>query len=79
MYASDNYGIYPLQLDKITPNYLKIIPTCAGAGENTYVYTRGEDPSIFTMYCRGRNHKSIYGKKAVNYPQYSSSRGLIEP
>lgn len=79
MYAYDNKGEFPSKVDQVTPNYLKVIPTCGSAGENTYMYARGEDPATFTMYCRGRNHRKIYGPRAENYPQYSSSQGLLEP
>lgn len=36
MYSTDNSGQYPDSIDKLSPDYLRVIPTCAAAGENTY-------------------------------------------
>ncbi|MCE7872894.1 hypothetical protein DYH09_21285 [bacterium CPR1] len=36
MFSTDNKGAYPPQLAGLTPNYLKLIPNCPGAGFDTY-------------------------------------------
>ena len=77
MYAADNEKKYPPELDRITPNYLKVIPTCASAGRNTYLYKQNEDPDAYTVLCNGSYHITITNRP--NYPQYDSIQGLIEP
>lgn len=81
MYSTDNAGHYPDSLDKLTPDYLKMIPTCAGAGEDTYSksYTSYYKPDNYTLdkytfYCSGHNHKDVGA--GPNYPQYNSTSGL---
>ena len=76
MYSTDNFGKYPLRLEQITPNYLKVLPTCASAGEATYTYERAEKPDVYTIYCKGDYHRRDRCK--TNYPQYDSIHGLIE-
>ncbi len=70
-------GLYPRSLDKITPSYLKTLPTCPKAGRCTYTYLTSDDLGNFTVYCRGAKHK-IYRGPVDNYPQYDSYQGLIE-
>lgn len=78
MYSTDAGGRFPTALLRVTPNYMKTIPTCASAGTRTYTsgYTRNTNPDAYTVFCAGTNHKSV--DVAANYPQYSSVRGLIE-
>lgn len=77
MYSTDSYGRYPTTITMITPNYLKVIPTCASAGAITYSYVRTQVPDCYTTWCNGTFHTSITGK--ASYPQYDSIQGLIEP
>lgn len=87
MYSADNYGIYPCSLGGVTPNYIKVLPTCRFTGENSYVYRRREKPNIYTTYCRSykrtRNrfchNEGCCEHGLDNYPQYDSIQGLIEP
>lgn len=84
MYATDNDGRFPLQLQKITPNYLKTLPTCPGSGTDTYssgyvsLAPAGDSktPDQYTVVCSSNNHKDAGA--SLNYPQYTSSQGLIE-
>lgn len=77
-YADDNNGLYPDRLDKLTPDYLKVIPTCAGSETNTgYIssYSRSKEGDVFTFYCTGKNHEILNIDE--NYPQYNSISWLI--
>jgi hypothetical protein len=78
MYSTDNYGRYPPALSKLTPNYLKMIPTCPSAGMNTYSagYRSASSPDAYTVFCGGRHHEAF--GSAPDYPQYNSTQGLIE-
>ena len=78
MYATDNQGVYPPNFDLLTPDYLRVIPTCPGAGVDTYSldYRVHHQPEGYTFYCSGLNHESA--SVARNYPQYNSTQGLIE-
>ena len=77
MYATDNNGDYPDDLAKLTPAYLKVIPTCPEAGTDTYsqTYRRSLDMKNFTFYCRGRNHRRASVPR--DYPRYNSRSGLV--
>lgn len=77
MYSTDNFGRYPPRLDYVTPNYVKVIPTCYYAGKMTYEYIYRTDPDCYTTYCKGPYHENITGQ--ANYPQYDSINGLLEP
>jgi prepilin-type N-terminal cleavage/methylation domain-containing protein len=77
MYSTDSYGRYPTSIDMITPNYVKVIPTCASAGTNSYVYTFTSVPDCYTTICTGAFHTTITNYS--NYPQYDSIQGLMEP
>ena len=77
MYYDDNNGEYPRTLTTLMPDYLRVMPTCAGSGSSRgYIesYQVSEDLKAYTFYCKGRNHFWIGLKK--NYPQYSSREGL---
>jgi type II secretory pathway pseudopilin PulG len=76
MYSTDASGRYPTDKTKLTPDYLKSIPTCASAGSDTYAYSSASNPDSYTVYCSGNNHKGV-GAPA-GYPQYNSIQGLIE-
>jgi len=83
MYSTDNKGHYATSLAKLTPDYLRIIPTCASAGEDTYISTyqyeiadeKKGTHDAYTFYCRGHHHKDVGADE--NYPQYNSTLGLI--
>lgn len=63
MYSTDNLGRYPRTLSQLTPDYLKIIPTCAAAGIDTY--SQGfesnnypeEKIDRYTVFCQGDYHQ----------------------
>jgi len=78
MYATDNGGLYPSRLALLTPNYLKVIPTCSSVGSDTYSagYRSSSKPDAYTVVCAGLNHASIHDSE--NYPQYTSTQGLLE-
>lgn len=79
LYATDNGGLYPKRLDKISPNpkYLEFIPTCPAVTKDTYSdgYEVAKDRKAFTVYCVGNNHGNIMIKE--NFPQYSSASGVL--
>lgn len=77
MYSSDSKGLYPPALSYVTPDYLKVIPTCPGTGCDTYSgsYVVRQNPEVYTVFCRGDSHKYIM--RSENYPQYDSIQGLI--
>ena len=76
MYATDNSGHYPDSLSKLSPDYLRHIPTCASAGKDTYSpsYQSSVEPDAYTFYCSGHHHKAV--GVGPNYPQYNSTTGL---
>lgn len=88
MYATDNGGRYPLSLQKLsevsslgntaTQAYLKQIPLCPSAGQNTYSekYTSIMNPDNYSLYCEGSNHTAA-GMPA-DYPKFNAEMGLIE-
>ncbi len=75
MYSTDNRGLYPRALSAITPEYLKVLPTCPSAEKMTYEYCTSRKNDAYTIYCKGNYHTG-YG--AANYPQYDYTQGLIE-
>ncbi|MEW6277130.1 MAG: hypothetical protein AB1758_00805 [Candidatus Eremiobacterota bacterium] len=79
MYARDNGGRYPRTMFALTPNYLKVIPECSFAGRDSYsaTYRSAGAPAAYTFCCGGLHHKSA-GITAPNYPQYTSTQGLVE-
>ncbi len=76
MYSTDNEGHYPVSLTKLTPDYLRLIPTCPAAGKQTYVdsYQSGLNPDAYSVYCKGHNHEAIGIPE--DYPLYNSTEGL---
>lgn len=80
MYSTDFSGRFPASanLGSLTPNYLKTIPTCASTGQNTYSagFTSVSIPDAYTVVCSGPNHSGA--GLSTNYPQYTSTQGLIE-
>lgn len=82
MYAADNGGLYPSRLERLTPVYLKTIPTCPAAGRMTYTnYYVRQNPDNFSFACVGDNHAKSYahyGKSSYNFPRYHAEEGLID-
>lgn len=78
MYSTDNAGRFPTGLTKLTPNYLKVIPTCPSIGSDTYTtgFSSTSNPDAYTVVCSGTQHTGV--GLAANYPQYTSTQGLIE-
>ncbi|MDQ7825482.1 MAG: hypothetical protein RDV48_21970 [Candidatus Eremiobacteraeota bacterium] len=76
MYSTDNEGRYPKTISKITPDYLKTLPTCPASGTMTYCYIYTAVPDVYTMWCNSTAHVRVSGK--ANYPQYDAVQGLIE-
>lgn len=78
MYSTDNGGRYPTQLSKLTPDYLRTMPTCPSAGQDTYSasYEVRIQPDGYTVMCQGAHHEKA--GLGPNFPQYTSERGLLE-
>lgn len=78
MYSTDNNGRYPVALSKITPDYLKVIPTCPAAKADTYSssYVSHDKPDVYSIYCSGHHHKLV--KLPPDYPKYDAIQGLID-
>lgn len=75
MYRTDNCGYYPTSLDKLTPKYLKTVPSCSEAHSSTYAYIYSSTHKQYTVYCKGKYHEKYVGE---NFPQYSSRYRLIQ-
>jgi hypothetical protein len=71
MYSCDNQGRYPHSLSKLTPNYLRSLPTCPAAGRVTYSYVYTEVPDCYTVWCNCHCHMS-------RIPEYDAVQGLFE-
>ncbi|MBS2036510.1 hypothetical protein JST97_16075 [bacterium] len=83
MYASDNGGRYPRQLEQLNNTiYLKTLPTCPSAGKITYTnYIVTQNPDSFSFACVGDNHAQAYSsfhKPSRNFPRYNAVDGLID-
>lgn len=84
MWASDHKGRYPASLEMlIDKNYLKTIPTCPGAGEDTYsrTYECSIKPDNFSFCCAGDNHRKAYSgfpASSKDFPKYSAVEGLMD-
>lgn len=73
MYSTDFNGLYPSELATLTPNYLKTIPTCPAAQQDTYSATAQLAPGGYTLACAGHHHPA----EPENFPQYNFMEGLI--
>lgn len=83
MYASDNQGLYPRDLQQLCQgNYLKVIPTCPTARTMTYSdYRTSPGQGHFSFSCVGNNHAKAYAGfpgPCDNFPQYNDRGGLID-
>ena len=78
MYSVDNSGRYPTRLSQLTPDYLRLVPTCPAAGSDTYSegYACTSKPDGYTVRCKGSHHEAV-GYPA-DFPAYTSGAGLID-
>jgi prepilin-type N-terminal cleavage/methylation domain-containing protein len=80
MWARDHDNHYNVNLASLTPNYMKIIPTCPAVGATTYNAAGGfasaSNPDAYTITCAGTNHRAMTTN--LNFPQYTSAGGLKE-
>ncbi len=76
MYDTD-HQCYPSSLKQLVPNYLRVIPSCAAAGKDTYSssYRVLDGGKNYVVYCQGHYHKKA-GLPA-NYPRYEEKKGLF--
>jgi hypothetical protein len=83
MYSTDWYGKYPTNTGLLTPNYLKTIPECPSAGEDTYSASLKTGPDApgneetgfndyYLFYCQGHHHPQTQ----ENFPRYNGIVGL---
>ena len=51
---------------------------CPSAGRDTYsgTYAMDSKPDAYTFFCQGPNH--LAARVPGNYPQYTSTEGLLE-
>ena len=58
MYSTDNKGHYPKKLSDITPDYLRVIPTCPLSGDDTFSasYHSQMEPDAYSFYCSNRHY-----------------------
>lgn len=75
MYETDFYGLYPVSLERLAPEYFKSIPRCPAARSRDYAYSLSKDARAYTVYCSGTSHKELTPE---NHPQYDSIQGLID-
>lgn len=78
MYSTDNGGRFPTSLSQLAPNYLKHIPTCPAAGNDTYStgFKSLSNPDAYTVFCGGSHHTGA--GFSAGYPQYTSTQGILE-
>ncbi len=76
MWATDHNGHYPESLSRLTPDYLRLMPTCPSARIDTYSqsYNVAKNPDLYTFYCQGHHHGNANLPK--NQPYYSGLTGL---
>lgn len=75
LYANDQ-GEYPPALAALTPQHLKTIPRCADVGLDTYSSSYMSSGREFTIVCSGWHHHDL--DYPPNFPQYTSTQGLLE-
>ena len=76
MYCCNNGGEYPDSLSRLTPDYLKTIPTCPSAKKDTYseTYRINRKERFYHFSCGGNNHRN----KGLpsNFPRFNSNSCL---
>lgn len=77
MWSTDHAGRYPKKLKSVAPNYLRTIPFCPRAYEDTYSasYQRKTKPDFYKLSCKGEHH--VAAGLPADFPQYTSKVGLI--
>lgn len=77
MWSTDNNGRYPTSASQLVPTYLKSIPTCPAAGQDTYSesFVSRAQPDMFTFVCSGKHHAG--GGVPEDHPRYTATEGLI--
>lgn len=76
MFSQDHQGLYPSELGALVPGYLKTLPNCPSARQDTYSLAYFQRDERFTLRCSGEHHRKT--GTPSDYPRYSSSLGLIE-
>ena len=83
MHSTDYSGMYPPDINLLTPNYLKTIPECPSSGSVTYKAYFGQGPNnhpgfqdYYYVECHGKNHTAV--SVEGHYPAYDGISGLIE-
>ena len=78
MYAVDNGARYPASTALLTPNYLRILPSCPAVVSDTYSggFTSGQDPDVVNLFCEGNFHLGV--SVPADHPVWNSDVGLIE-
>ena len=78
-YAADHNGMYPESLSELVPRYLKKIPSCPGAGVDTYSKSyRAYNFQGFKyckFYCAGNNHSKC--NIPDNFPRFNTYDGVV--
>jgi hypothetical protein len=70
MYSTDWSGHYPSSSGKLTPNYLKTIPSCPGENGGDYlVKTWGEPWDGYFIYCLGNHSQAAIPPALVSSSQ----------
>ncbi|MDQ7822311.1 MAG: serine/threonine-protein kinase [Candidatus Eremiobacteraeota bacterium] len=77
LYANDNNGFYPDTQEKLTPAYLRTIPTCPASRGKPYEYQVSDDSKTYTMWCGGMFHRPYEDREG--FPRYDSSQGFVTP
>lgn len=73
----DTTSQFPPSLSGLTPDYLKVVPTCPSVGTDTYSkgYQRSASADAYTVFCSGGAHSKA--ATGPGYPQYTWTQGLI--
>jgi hypothetical protein len=75
MYTTDDAAkAYPPRLALLTPNYLKTIPTCAIASQDTYSAAYQTTGREYTVYCNGSYHALLFVRP--DHPAATSHNGV---
>lgn len=75
LYANDNLGRYPSDLNVLVPKYIEKNLVCPLNKNKSYSYKSISNPPAFTLFCKGNSH--IYCGLQNNFPQYNSKYGII--
>jgi prepilin-type N-terminal cleavage/methylation domain-containing protein len=73
----------PAMTNLLTAGFIKVMPSCitpvppSPRDTHTSSYTVSAQRDVYTFYCSGSNHTEFNTAGAANYPQYTSSRGML--